>query len=131
MLRRRAAAVLVGWTFLVWTTRLRNIWADEALSDGEKWGRTALALSFTVLAVVVVVGLVRRTAWHSLAVRLLAGWTVGVWGVRSIGIASADHEAAFVVVHLVLAAVSIGLAGLAVWTTDPASQRPDAVTAPR
>lgn len=131
MPRPHAAAVLVGWTFLVWTTRLRNIWADDALSDGDRWGRTMLALSFTALGVLLAVGLLRRSAWASWAVRLLAGWTAGVWVVRSIGIATVDHEAAFVVVHLVLAAVSIGLAVLAWRGTTPASAQPDAVGAPR
>ena len=37
-----------------------------------------------------------------------------MWVVRRIGIATADHDAAFIVVHLVLAAISIVLAGLAV-----------------
>jgi hypothetical protein len=44
----------------------------------------------------------------------LAAWTTGVWVVRSIGIATADHDGAFIAVHLVLAVISIGLAVLAV-----------------
>ena len=44
----------------------------------------------------------------------LAVWTVAVWAVRAVGIAFADHAAAFIAVHLVLAAVSTVLAGLAV-----------------
>lgn len=112
--RRPATVVLVVWTLLVWTTRISNIWGDEALSDGEKWGRTGLALSFTVLAAVVAVALWRRASWLRPAVVALAGWTVAVWVVRSVGIAAGDHDTAFVVVHLVLAVVSIGLAGAAV-----------------
>lgn len=104
---------LVGWTALVWTTRIGNIWRDHALDTGEKLGRTALALSFSALAVVVLVALVRRTTWLAPAVVALAGWTTAVWIVRSVGIATGDHEGAFIVVHLVLAAVSIGLSGAA------------------
>lgn len=112
--RRPATVVLVVWTLLVWTTRISNIWGDQALSDGEKWGRTALAMSFTLLALGVAVALWRRAGSLRAAVTALAAWTVLVWVVRSVGIATGDHDTAFVVVHLVLAVVSIGLAGAAV-----------------
>jgi hypothetical protein len=104
---------LVAWTFLVWTTRISNIWGDDDLSSGEKWGRTGLALSFTVLAVAVAVALWRRAAWLRPAVLALAAWTTAVWVVRALGIATGDHDAAFIVVHLVLAVVSIALSALA------------------
>ena len=105
-----AALVLAGWSVLVWTTRIRNIWTDDALSTGEQWSRTALALSFTVLAVAVVYAVLRRRSWRRPAVLALAGWTVAVWVVRAVGIAMADHDGAFIAVHLVLAAISIALA---------------------
>jgi hypothetical protein len=111
--RRPAAIALVAWSLFVWTTRIGNIWGDDALTDGEKWGRTGLALSFTVLAVVAAGALWRGTAWLRGAVLALAGWTVAVWIVRSVGIATGDHGAAFVTVHLVLAIVSIALSSLA------------------
>jgi hypothetical protein len=98
----------------VWTTRIRNIWTDDALSAGTQWARTALALSFTVLALAVGHAVYHRTSWRDGVVRLLAGWTVVVWVVRAVGIALADHDAAFVAVHVVLAVVSIGLAVAAV-----------------
>lgn len=114
MLRRhRFVLALVGWTFFVWTTRIRNIWTDEALTTGEQWARTALAGSFTVLAVGVVVALVQRASWLRAAVGALGVWSVLVWVVRSVGIATADHDLGFVVVHLVLAVVSALLSGLA------------------
>lgn len=109
------AAALVAWTLLVWTTRIRNIWTDAALTTGEQVGRTALAVSFTALAAVVALGLWRRAPWLRTAVAALAAWTVLVWLVRSVGIATADHDAAFVAVHLTLAAVSIALSAGA-WT---------------
>lgn len=111
--RAPATVTLVVWTLLVWTTRIRNIWGDQRLTDGEKWGRTGLALSFTVLAGLVVVALWRRQRWLWLTVLALAGWTVGVWVVRSVGIATGDHSAGFIVVHLILAVVSIVLSALA------------------
>jgi hypothetical protein len=114
MRRRPFALALVGWTFFVWTTRIANIWRDGALDTGEKLGRTGLALSFTLLAVAVVVALWRRARRAELvAVGALAGWSVAVWVVRDARILAADHDAAFKVVHTVLAVVSIVLAALA------------------
>ncbi|HEX8803623.1 MAG TPA: hypothetical protein VF743_05505 [Acidimicrobiales bacterium] len=115
MLRRRPAALgLVAWTVLVWTTRIGNIWRDDGLDTAGKVGRTALALSFTLLAGAVVVALWRRrdraTRW---AVGLLAAWTTAVWLVRGSAIVAGDHDAAFTAVHVVLAVVSIALAALA------------------
>ena len=102
------------WTFLVWTTRIANIWRDADLDTGERWGRTVLALSFTVLAVAVAVALWRRLATGPVvAVGALAAWTIAVWVVRDIGILAADHDLGFKVVHTVLAVVSIVLAVLA------------------
>lgn len=104
---------LVVWTFVVWTTRIGNIWGDDALSTGDKWTRTALALSFTALAVTVAWALWRRATWLGTATRALAAWTVAVWLVRGVDIATGDHDASFIAVHLVLAVVSIALAALA------------------
>ena len=120
--RHWAVVALVAWTFFVWTTRIGNIWNDEGLDTAGKWGRTALALSFTVLAVVVVVALVKRhrhPGWLKPAVLALAAWTTAVWVVRDTSILVGDHDTAFKVVHTVLAVVSIALAALAV--RSPAS----------
>jgi hypothetical protein len=115
MRRRPFALALVGWTFFVWTTRIANIWRDQAL-DNDKLGRTGLALSFTLLALAVVVTLWRRAASASLvAVGALAAWSVVVWVVRDVRILLADHDGAFKLVHIVLGVVSIVLAVLA-WT---------------
>jgi hypothetical protein len=116
--RLPATLALCGWTLLVWTTRIGNIWDDDDLTTGEKWGRTGLALSFTVLALAVGYAVLRRQPWCGLAVKLLAGWTIGVWLTRSVGIATGDHDAAFIAVHLVLALVSIALSVLAVRETS-------------
>ena len=114
MRRRPFALALVAWTFFVWTTRIANIWRDEALDTGEKLGRTGLALSFTLLAVAVLVTLWRRLPRASLvAVAALSGWSVAVWVVRDVRIVLGDHGIAFIVVHVVLGVVSIVLAALA------------------
>ena len=112
--RLPATIALAVWSLFVWTTRIRNIWTDDSLSTGEQWSRTVLALTFTVLALAVGHAVYHRSSWLRPVVRALAGWTVAVWVVRSVGIATADHEGAFIAVHLVLAVISITLAGLAV-----------------
>jgi hypothetical protein len=115
----RATVALVVWTFFVWTTRIGNIWRDADLDTSGKVGRTALALSFTVLAAAVVVALWRRARWTGKAVLALAGWTTAVWVVRDASILFADHDLGFKVVHTVLAVVSIALSVLAWRETEP------------
>jgi hypothetical protein len=114
-LRPPAGAVLAGWSLLVWTTRIGNIWNDAEASTGAKVGSTALALSFTVLAVAVLaLGRRRAERERSVAVVALAAWTTGVWVVRMTTIAVGDRAVGFKVVHGVLAVVSIALAAWAV-----------------
>ena len=124
--RLPASIALAVWSLVVWTTRIRNIWTDDAMSTGEQWGRTALALSFTGLALAVGHAIYHRSPWLPPVVRALAGWTTAVWLVLVIGIATADRDGAFIAVHLVLGAISIALAGLAVREVRPASARADA-----
>jgi hypothetical protein len=122
--RHRAAVVFVAWTFLVWTTRIANVWRDADLDTGERLGATLLALSFTGLAIVVVVTLWRRLPQATVtAVGALAAWTAGVWIVRGAGILVADHDLGFKAVHTVLAVVSILLAALA-WRESRRLSRP-------
>ncbi len=109
--RRRAdlaLAVAVGWTLFVWGGRLRNL-----IRDGEdapvSW---VLSIVFCVLAVVVIGrrlsgGAPRPTLG---VVTILAVVATGVWVVRGVQIATADHSAGFIAVHTVLALVSIATA---------------------
>lgn len=110
-----ALPVFVAWTLLVWATRIDNIWADAALSDAGKWARTALAASFVVAAVVVAAVAVRTwkhrpTRIDEVVLDVAAAWTVAVWAVRAVQIALGDHSVGFIVVHVLLAVLSIGLA---------------------
>jgi hypothetical protein len=132
MRRRPAVFALVAWTFLVWTTRIGNIWRDDALDTAGKVGRTALALSFTILAVAVVACLWRlRDQQVRLAVTALAGWTIAVWLVRDTSILLADHDTSFKVVHTVLAVISIALSAWALTSLrHPAPTTQPAATAP-
>jgi hypothetical protein len=113
---RRLLVAFGGWTVFVWATRI-----GTAVDEGA-WGRVALAGVFTVVGL----GLL-AVAWRArhrvleatevAVIRLAAAWTVGVWVVRGVQIALADHETAFIAVHLVLAIVSIALAVATVRTT--------------
>jgi cytochrome bd-type quinol oxidase subunit 1 len=108
-----AAWALVLWTLFVWGTRIVNI-----LTDGAGAGALVVATALTALAVAAGLSLarVRRLPW---AVPALAAATVAVWAVRVPLLLGHDHEAAFVVVHLVLAGVSVALAALALRATPP------------
>lgn len=131
-MRRPIVVVFLGWTLLIWAARIKNIWADDDLGTAAKWGNTALAGSFVVLALLVV-GLARwgsPTARAQRALRVLAGWTAGVWLVRSAGIlVDSDWSAGFKVVHTTLAAVSVALAYLA--ARAPSNRATGAVPASR
>jgi hypothetical protein len=113
---RRWVIALALWSLLVWGTRIDNILADVALTTAGQVSRVALALSFVVPALIVLLLWWRRPGARraSYLALVLAGWTAIVWIIRGFGIAIGDHEAAFIVVHLVLAVASIAIAAV-VW----------------
>jgi hypothetical protein len=106
-----ALYALAGWTLLVWTTRVRNI-----VDDGGSVAELAVPALLVVLAVAAVSD--RRRG-----LPLLAAATVAVWLVRVPLLLARDHSAAFVAVHLVLAVVSVSLAGLALREARRAPRR--------
>jgi hypothetical protein len=122
---RRAHVALgcfLAWTAFVWVGRIRNAASDVELVGTEKVGPLLLAASFLVPAMVLAVAWVRslrarrrldRRAGVLLVV--LAAWTTGLWVVRAVDIAAfGDWSVGFIVVHTILAVVSIGLASWAV-----------------
>lgn len=111
---RRTALLLAAWTLFVWLTRVRNAVEDDDLSTAGKAGALALSASFVVLACLVLDATVRHGDRRGALVALLGLWTVVVWPVRTVQIATAGHGAAFVVVHVALGVVSVALAALAV-----------------
>jgi hypothetical protein len=128
MTRRSGLAVgaFLAWTIFVWgVVRVRNILGDDELSSSDRVVPLLLSASLwvpaLVLGVVLVVALVRRRPLPSAArigVAALGVWTVLIWLVRAYDIAlvgedGQSHEVPFIVVHLVLAVVSVGLAVLA------------------
>jgi hypothetical protein len=119
---RRLLVAFGAWTLFVWATRIGTAFEQDDLTGLDRVGRVGMAVSFTLvgLGLLVVAWRARGrllTSGEVRAVRVAAAWTVGVWAVRGVQIALADHEAAFIVVHLVLAAVSIALAVATVRTT--------------
>jgi hypothetical protein len=100
------AWALALWTLFVWGTRIVNI-----LTDGGSAGALAVAVLLTALGLATAASLAGlRLPW---ALPALAVATIVVWAVRVPLVLASDHEAAFVVVHLVLAGVSVALAALA------------------
>lgn len=118
---------LLAWTTFVWVGRIRNAISDPDLSGADRIGPLVLSASFLVLAVVVGALLYRDHVASStssagalrIAVRTFAAVTVAFWVVRAVQIAVRHpDDVPFVVVHVVLAAVSISLAIWAVVATD-------------
>jgi hypothetical protein len=104
------------WTVFVWGTRIRNILADDG-------GTAALvaAVALTVLGLGVAISAGSRGRSRHQVVAIAAIATFVTWAVRVPQILLHDHGAGFVVVHLLLAAVSTALA-VAAWrrTSQPA-----------
>ncbi len=100
----------------MWLSRLRNVVGNDELSTAGVVWRVAVVLLFVALASGVVAAL--RTGRPPLrrSVHALAVWTILFWLVRGTDIALDDHEASFIVVHLVLMTVSIAAAVWA-WST--------------
>ena len=92
------------------------------MTDGGGAGALAVAVALTALGAVAAALLAgARLPW---AVPALALSTLAVWLVRVPLLLAADHEPAFVVVHLVLAGVSVGLAAAVLRTARPSSVDP-------
>ena len=112
---RGTLVAYLAWTLFVWATRLSILWGSGS-ATGNRAVASLLVLSFLGCAGVVAAVLVRARGQEVppggavLAIRLVAAWTVGVWVVRAVGIALDHHPVAFLLVHLVLAVVSITLA---------------------
>lgn len=103
-----ALAVLVGWTLVLWLSRLRNVLGNDELNG---WG-----VGWRVGVVVVFVGLALAATTGRL-VGALACWTVGFWLARGGGILiDGSYDAGFKLIHTALMVVSIS-AAMWVWKT--------------
>lgn len=104
------AAAAAGWTFIAWGNRIGLLTGDEA-SDPWTWVRVGGSLLFGVALAVIAVELWRGKP----LVRWMAGVFVGfgilmlvVWLRSAFSVLGDDESVAFKVVHVVLAAISIG-----------------------
>jgi len=95
------------WTLLVWVGRVRNIITDDTLSGSGRIAPLTVAIAFSIGAVAMLA--LRRRPLGDLVAKLLAAVSIVYWVVRGVQIGFADHSAGFIVVHSVLAGVSIGL----------------------
>lgn len=105
-----AVWVLIGWTLVLWLSRLRNVLGNDELSSGGRAIRVAVVVIFVSLAGFTAVAV--RTKRLQL-VALLLVWTVGYWLFRGIGILlDGEYSAGFKVVHTVLMVISLTLSAL-------------------
>lgn len=115
-----AVAVFALWTLLVWSNRIYNIVAKDG-GDGVDLVR---AVGFVAIGLVVAAVAVRPMS-PSVAHRVVsvAAWaSIALWATRIVTIPLGDHAVGFIVVHLVLAAVSIAVA---VWAMRSTRSRLD------
>ncbi len=119
---RIATGVFALVTLLTRVIRIRNVLGDASLEGIARWGWLLLSGVMIGLAVVVIWGSASAISdssnhknyriWANCGYAL-AAITVGVWVQQLISILSEWRSTGFVVVHVVLAAVSIGLASWA------------------
>jgi hypothetical protein len=110
---------LVIWTLFVWTSRIRNVWADEDLTTGGQILRTGYSVVFLTggLFAAWVLWSRRGSALRSsdrVGLAVFFAWSVVFWLIRGIGIIVDDHDAGFTAIHTVLMVISLGLVWLAV-----------------
>jgi hypothetical protein len=107
---RTLAFVNAAWMTFVWVTRIRNAAGDDAISSTTRTLAYLLSGACLAAAAALIVIALRRGP-----VKLLIGIAYAhcaVWVLRGTQIALGDRGAAFKVVHVVLALVSIGLGAL-------------------
>lgn len=113
-LRPYPVAALCAVTLFIWTNRVWLAWTDDADSVARKvaWSVpiTAFVVAAAVVAGLMLSGRAERTPWFASLVRAFAAGTIAFWAIRAPMIALADHDAAFIVVHTVLAVASVGTA---------------------
>ena len=115
---RLACWVTAGWMTFVWVTRIRNAASDTDISEATRTG--AYVLSAACLSGAVALAWVGWKSGPLVLARVVAAAHAVVWVVRGVQIATAGHEVGFVVVHEVLAVISILLS---VWVWRASASR--------
>lgn len=128
----------VAWTLFVWVGRIRNALADDELATGERMAVLVLCASFLVPTLALVVSLLRNrgavTEVGRWLVVALLGWSSVFWAWRVGGLLlGGDRGVGFVVVHAVLAVVSVTLWAISLWaiTDSSVAERNSEEIAPR
>lgn len=108
----RPAAALAVWSLFVWGGRLRNLIAEpgglDELTGSDRWSLIgSLVFGFLALATLVALVVDRRSAVVPAAI--LAVLSVVVWAYRAVVILGREYSTGFLMVHTVLAGLSIGL----------------------
>ena len=132
-------AVLCAVTLFIWLNRIWLNWTNPDVDLPAKLALSIPITAFVVASFVVLIAMVRGVdrdaAWFRGLVRLFAAGTVVFWAVRLPMILLNDHPAGFLIVHSVLAVVSV-VAAISAWrsldrpatgdrtTPDLASVRP-------
>jgi len=102
--------VLVGWTFFLWLSRLRNVVNNDELTSSGRAIRIGVVVIFVSLAAMAAVA-VRKKRYQLVAI--FVGWTVLYWLVRGVGILiDGGYSVGFKAIHTVLMAVSLTLSAL-------------------
>ncbi|QXC62848.1 hypothetical protein KSP35_08735 [Aquihabitans sp. G128] len=139
-LRPYPVAAFCALTLVIWTTRIPLAWTNDEDSVAAKVGWSLPITAFWVAAAVLL-GLLltdraRTTAWFATVGKAFALATIAYWAVRLPMIlvaeppASVDSEAAFKVVHAVLAAVSVTAAAFAWRSLRPGARADGSGAAP-
>jgi hypothetical protein len=99
------------WTLFVWGGRI-GLLTDAESAALRTWMRVGVSLLF-VAALPVAAWMEGRRPRQAAAIDLLFGaWMAVIWIPDAVGLFGGGRSAGFVIVHLILAAVSLGLAGL-------------------
>ena len=117
-LRPYPVAVLCAVTLFIWLNRIWLNWTNPDVDLPAKLALSIPITAFVIVSFVVLVAMVRGVdrgaPWFRGLVRAFAAGTVVFWAVRLPMILLDDHPAAFLVVHSVIAIVSV-LAAVAAW----------------
>lgn len=106
---RVACWINAAWMTFVWSTRIKNAVGDSTLGTGGQviaYGLSAVGLIGAAVLV--------AAAWKSVATALVVPIGIvhsAIWVVRGIAIAVGSRAVGFKAVHIVLAVISIALAG--------------------
>src|SRR4051794_40149140 len=111
-------AVLCAVTLFIWLNRIWLNWTNPDVDLPAKLALSIPITAFVIVSFVVLIAMVRRVdrseRWFRGLGRLFAAGTVLFWVVRLPMILLHDHPAGFLIVHSVLAIVSV-VAAIAAW----------------